>query len=555
MENFLYLRILDKFSKVFTKLGVDYKCLRSILQLKLTLDKRRVPTLLQNNKKSDDKDKKSQSLLIYIFYGVFIGMIMLPSYSIFIKMSMVLGLIMFMIMMSLISDFSSVLLDTKDRKILYPRPISPKTINVARVLHIGYYLTTLALSISLVSLIISLIKYGVLFFIVFLLQLIVMILFILFFTSILYYLILNAFDGEKLKDIINYFQIVFSIFMFILYQIMGRMFAFVDKIVFVPKWWMSFIPSCWFASPYVLIFEHNYSYLITALTVTSIILPIILFIIYIKYISRKFEEKLYKIDSCGKVKIKRKSNFGEMICNILCKNKEEKAFYKFTCDVIANERKLKLTVYPNIAMGVIIPFIMFFNTMGIRGSFKDGYAKLSNGRGYLWAYLSAGIFSIIIIYIGRSEKYKGSWIYTVLPINNKKNIYRGSFKAFVVKLINPAFEILSLVIFIIFGIKAIPHLIIIYIFLLILILIIYRMEKNKLPFSVDYSIESGEYLAQSFLTLILSGAMAGIHYFFGKTVLGYCIICLSVLVIFIILWKQTFRGRLSNSNTKILLLK
>ncbi len=47
-----------------------------------------------------------------------------------------------------------------------------------------------------------------------------------FFTAILYYFILKIFDGEKLKDIINYFQIVLSVVLALGYQIIPRVFDF-----------------------------------------------------------------------------------------------------------------------------------------------------------------------------------------------------------------------------------------------------------------------------------------------------------------------------------------
>ncbi len=45
MNDFRSLQLLDKCQFVFKRLGIDYDDLRKILQLKLTMDQRRVPTI------------------------------------------------------------------------------------------------------------------------------------------------------------------------------------------------------------------------------------------------------------------------------------------------------------------------------------------------------------------------------------------------------------------------------------------------------------------------------------------------------------------------------
>jgi hypothetical protein len=55
MKDFKVLRILDKFQRLYKKLGVNYTTMRIILQIKLTLDDvRRVSTVMKNNKNTDD---------------------------------------------------------------------------------------------------------------------------------------------------------------------------------------------------------------------------------------------------------------------------------------------------------------------------------------------------------------------------------------------------------------------------------------------------------------------------------------------------------------------
>lgn len=74
MENnkeFRSLKIIDKFKWVYSKLGVDYNVMRSILKIKLTMDKRNVPTVLNNREDKKDKDNNFRVLIItYLVMGM-----------------------------------------------------------------------------------------------------------------------------------------------------------------------------------------------------------------------------------------------------------------------------------------------------------------------------------------------------------------------------------------------------------------------------------------------------------------------------------------------------
>ena len=167
------------------------------------------------------------------------------------QMSFVFGIFMFFMMTSLISDFSSVLLDLRDKEILLSKPINNRTLNMAKVLHIFFYVFMITMAIMGPALIVSLIKNGVLFFLIFLMEIILIDLFLIVVTGLIYLLILRFFDGEKLKDIINYVQIGLTITLSAGYQLIGRIFNFVDlnNIEFINKWWTYILSPVWFAAP------------------------------------------------------------------------------------------------------------------------------------------------------------------------------------------------------------------------------------------------------------------------------------------------------------------
>lgn len=72
-KEFKSLVILDKFKILYAKFGVDYKVMRSILKVKLTMDKRRVPTILNDYDKKGKDNKSNLVMIYYLFIGFFLS--------------------------------------------------------------------------------------------------------------------------------------------------------------------------------------------------------------------------------------------------------------------------------------------------------------------------------------------------------------------------------------------------------------------------------------------------------------------------------------------------
>jgi ABC-2 type transport system permease protein len=54
MREFTILKFFDRFKGLFLKIGIDYSVLRTILQVKLTMDQRKLPTIFsQSNQRKE----------------------------------------------------------------------------------------------------------------------------------------------------------------------------------------------------------------------------------------------------------------------------------------------------------------------------------------------------------------------------------------------------------------------------------------------------------------------------------------------------------------------
>ncbi|APU59666.1 ABC transporter permease [Clostridium botulinum] len=547
MEDSKILKFVDKFKFIYEKLGVNYASMRTILKLKLLMDNRRVPTIYKDRENENKKNTFKKSLFLYGLMGVFLAVFIFIPSPMIVKMSINIGAIMFLIMTTMIADFSSVLLDIRDKNILNTKPLDPKTINAAKTTHILIYITSIAGAIAGPTLIGGLIKYKFKFFIIFFFQIILLSFFTIFITSILYYFILKIFDGEKLKDIINYFQIVLSIVLALGYQIIPRVFDFTGVSVnFKIKWWSYLVPPVWFAAPYSLIIEHNSGREYVLLSIMCVAIPIIIFGIYYKFIVPYFEENLQKLDSS----ISKKGSVEEAkgvrhkgYASIFCRDKIENVFFHFSRNMISTERKLKLKLYPTLTFAVIFPFIMLIGSFSKYESVSQAFNEFSKGNYYFSIYLSVLMLVVSIELLSQSEKYKGSWIYIVLPIDNPGKIQKGALKGFIFRYIFPVFLSVCIIFLIICGLRILPDIIVMFFSMMILIVTVQSLYRKELPFYKDFQ-SNGE---GSITTVLVSGGLTGI--FFGlhkliRSLIKYSFniyIYIGVLIIInMILWKKIF---------------
>lgn len=540
MEDFKTLKIVDLFKGIYTRFGIDYRIMRKILQTKLTMDQRRVSTIV-NNASDEGSDMFTKSLLIYMLIGLFIGFVVLLPFPLFFKMNIFIGMVLFMVMTAMISDYSAVLLDIVEKNILLPKPIDLRTYNAAKTTHIYIYLFKIIFAISLPGVVIGSFKHGLTFAILYLPQMILIAALVIFFTSILYYIILHFFDGEKLKDIINYFQIFLAALTFMIYQLIGKAFQLFDvNISFTPTWWSYLLPSAWFAAPYSMLLEGNNDGYYLIFSILGVIIPIALLIIYYVRVANIFEMKLQKLNtSSNKIgdKAEKRSRRQRAIARILCKNKVEGTFYKFTQNMIGNERALKLKLYPSLAMAALMPLVFLMRTLDFTQGLRAGLDIIRQGSSnILYLYFTSAILGTSSAMISTTEKYKAAWIYDLLPIDNPAPIFKGAIKAFIVKLIGPIFLVASIIFTGLFGVRVLPDIILVFLNTILLIIVIQIMGNKALPFSQNFEAIKHSSMSVFFGTSMLCGGMAGAHWFFLNRGINLGIYILVTIIVIAFLW-------------------
>lgn len=538
MGEYKLLKFLDKFKGLYTKLGVDYEKMRIILKIKLTLDRRRTSTIMGSSNKKDEESENSfvYALIMYGIIGAFIGIIILSSSNAMFSFSIAFGMFMFFVLTSFISDFSNVLLDVRDKNVIGTKGVNNKTIAAAKVTHICYYIFLISLALSWLS-IIGMFRFGILTGILFLGELIVADILMIVITALIYLFILRFFNGEKVKDIINFVQIALTIVMTIGYQFLGRMFNVFDlNIVYKSRIWNLLLPPMWFAAPLYAVNGGEINKIIIMLITLAFIVPIIAIILYLKNIS-KFEDSLSKLNSVRNNEKEKSKGVFYRFGRWTCRNNEEKAAYNLSVSVMKREREFKLKAYPNLGFIIIFPILFIFiftnNYEGIES------IPLSMSLNIYWFIL---MIPSILMTLQYSNDYKAAWIYESVFIKDTANIYRGAYKALIVNLLLPLYLVESVIFTVIFGIQVLGILIIVFIFLLIFIVAEHIIGKLSLPFTTKAGVvDNGSNLLNILLGMILVGITATINYFLLSNIIALIVYGIALVIVALFMWRKCIK--------------
>ncbi|UQZ33952.1 hypothetical protein C2I18_10695 [Paenibacillus sp. PK3_47] len=527
MNNFYVLRLLDFFRGGFVKIGVDYELLRTILQVKLTMDGRRTPTVLSGGRNAQKNNEGSplQVQWLYLIFGLMMIALVFPKDNHMLMMSLLFSVVMFMITTTLISDFSSVMLDLRDKSILFVRPVNRRTLNMAKSIHILIYLITVTLTFTGPSLIFSLFRHGLVFFLVYAAEIVLMDCFILVVTALLYLLILKFFDGEKLKDMINYVQIILSVGVVIGSQLVSRLFNISEwGITFSADWWNFLIAPVWFAAPFDVLIGGARDTRLVVLSILAFVVPLVLLAAYVMLMPA-FERSLQKLAS-QEAAGKDSGRLARRLAGIFCRSSEEGMFFRFTWSMMKNERDFKLKVYPSIGLSLVFPFIFMFNQV-----WSGDLESMRNSKAYLLIYFCGMLLMTVVQMLRYSASYKGAWIYKAIPLPNESDVYSGMLKAVLLRLMLPLFVLEAAVFVWLFGMRIMPDLAVVLTSLLLYAVICFRTMPRMLPFSEKYeAAKQSEFKGFSFMLLFILGGMGGLHFVFTLFP-GGIYICLAVLVI------------------------
>lgn len=128
-------------SALWESLGADIGQLRAILHTKLMLDDRNPMTIGRMNKPKTERKFATlmNSFASLVFGVVYMFPLIVVKDRVF-SLTIYFTFLLTVITLMLITDFSNVLFDSRDKYILFPRPVNDRTLVLARLLHVFIYL-------------------------------------------------------------------------------------------------------------------------------------------------------------------------------------------------------------------------------------------------------------------------------------------------------------------------------------------------------------------------------------------------------------------------------
>ena len=515
----LILRFVLFLAKIFLKKDVDFEKLKIIAETKLIMDRRRVRVTMKKQTKKDPNNQMLTTLIVYTILGLFIGILVLTLKEIVMTMTIIHSYVLFMMAMTLITDFSSVLLDTTDNQIILPRPVNSKTFFVARLVHILVYLLQFTLALALFPIIFIFIGYGILVGLASIITILLTVMFAVFITYLLYGLILKLSSEEKIKDIISGFQIAMTIIFAVGFQIVPRLINIENLKVTMPiNWYTYLLPPMWMANALQAVQQLKVDIPHLIMILLAVALPVFTFWIMIKFLAPSFAKKMAAMGNAEtKEEIvtnkagQQKKGLSEKLALIVCINKTEQAGFEMAWKMTARDKGFKIQFYPSLAYILVFVFIVVFK----RGeNFAHTWATLSSSESFLWCvYLPMFTISAAVSLIAFNENFAASWVYISRPLMQPGSLISGALKMLLVKFFAPIILLLFAFSYYVWGYKIIDDFVLGIFNNILVFLIISHVGKSYLPFSMQPNVnqQSGKFV-RVFVQMAIIGSLVGLHY-------------------------------------------
>jgi ABC-2 type transport system permease protein len=479
----LILKIFLPFKWFIEKMDADFSQFQTILKLKLTLDNRRSGSL-SGIRNSNSRNRIVEQLFVHLLFGLFIilmlSIIKNPGMYFFVAH---LLLILYLSML-IIAEFSTVLFDTTGNNLIGQLPVNGNTLNLALNARIFIYLSLIAFSIMGPSIILAIFRFGMLPTIMFLITIFLNVLFTLFLSNILYLLILQIASGEKLKNLLMYFQVFLAIFFMAGYQLGIRLIDYsnLKNLTLSVEWYSFILPPAFFSGFIVSMSNADFSLLNIIFVIESLFVPAISIYITGKFLSPYFNRKLRELEQGDKktrsiINSKDKWPISIWVAKFITKGKEESSAFLLVWKLSGRDRLFLQTILPFYGYLFIIILLPTFTS-------KVNMNEMIESNRFILIIYSSIMISLTVvnsIIIGNSRDI--SWIYNTLPIYSHPSIFKGSIKAVLTKFFIPLYLAISIAITSLWGIRVIPDLVIGFFAIWFVSLLLYAFQPPFYPMS------------------------------------------------------------------------
>jgi len=507
------LSLFKPFRWFIEKMGADYPQFIRILELKLTMDNRRMKGIGNQAKKETENALMKQSFS-QIMFGIFFAMFLIMIKSPFTYYYLAHTFLMAMMAMMIISEFTSILFDTSENVIIQPLPIKGNTISLARNAHVLLYLSLMAFNLSVISIVVAIVKFGIVSALVFTFTIFMNVLFTLFLANMLYLVLMRLASGEKLKNLLMYFQIFIAIAFMLFYQFGVNM---VDKThirdMILPVYWYTYlVPPAFFSGLVDSFTSGIFDMQHLIFTVEALIIPIAAIYFTGNYLTPVFNRKLMDLeqgDRVSKIKVEtaRNSFWYRMMLGLFVHRQEEKAPFKLVWTMTGRERMFMQTFLPSLGYILIMIAVQFF-----RKSF-DLNELVHSYRYLLILYAFVFIATTLPTSLLNGNNQHAAWIFKTVPLSSPASYFKGFIKGAFARFFIPFYLVLSVAIGVVWGYKVIPDVLIALMAIYLITMLYYYIQNPTFPFAQDKTATQGGAAFIKIMALMAVAAVLGFSHY------------------------------------------
>ncbi len=418
---------------------------------------------------------------------------------------------MFMTAITVIMEYSSVVVSPNDYDILAHRPISSRTYYFAKVANLFFYVACTATALNLPAAIVVGFRFdggaavGFLYMIMALLACFAAAALVI----LLYSTALKLFEYQRFNRAITYVHSLATVALTFGYVLLPRMLIRENVTVAIEKGrWIWFAPPAWYAGGVELSVglgdSRNLILALMAIVSAILVIHAALTMISLEY-SRSIAELAESSteETIRKDRRTLRTRFATLGI-MFCRNDEERAGFQLMQIYMRRSRKLRLRIYP--AFGLPLAVYLFGL---VSGGLNDPLAPRPVESTFpvmeLLGFYCVFITLFFASAITQSDQWKASWVFFAAPLENRVGLLVGARKLVIWRYMIPFFCVLL----VLMGLVMPPQSALLYLFItFILSLMAFALLSMASPFMpLSQSIEKTRQARQMGLIMLLGVAM------------------------------------------------
>lgn len=511
--------ILHWFRPLLTRTGVNFDQLVSIVSVKLTVD---------NRIDKSGRERKNQNNAL-VRQGIILGFVGLMFFVMFMYRGFSMALLLFhgmlsiMLIMNFLLEYSQLLFNSNDNHIILRTPVNGRTLLASRLISMLYYMMFLFACLSIGPVIVTCLWHGPLPGFALLVAGLLNSFFSLLVANAVYLILMKFMSGEKLQKVISYVQIAFTIIIIIGYQALAHLDdSMIIDLATVQGVWIYFTPPAYYAAFTVLVNGGGMHLLFPALL--GMILPIVLFIITLRYLSNGFTTQMSTTDvnASSSGRVKRSEKTVNRIAGLVAHKGLQKAGFMLMWRMTQGNMKFKQAIIPGFIYCLIMIAILCYRQF--QGEETNSFITTAS------LYFTAMLIPMLTLGSCYSNGESLLPLFRSRPLDRPGEILLGAGKALIVKYLIPFFLLTAIPILFLTKGEGIKDILFILSVMIILMLLGILILSPLFPFSKEKgSVNTAGSIGTTMLFMLFCGILGGIHY--GLSQIPY-----SITIGFIVLW-------------------